>query len=135
MYLQVEFKEVTKFLEKIKNLLAPNGRVLIEVPSLDDPLLSIYHSEPYERFYFQKQHPFVYSASSLERTLEREGFSTIQTIPYQRYGLENHISWMVKQKPGGNFLYNKLFAPIDKKYRAILEEYGKTDTVFWVGKL
>ena len=128
-------KEVAEFLEKIKKILAPNGRVLIEVPSLDDPLLSIYHSEPYERFYFQKQHPFVYTASSLERTLERSGFSTIQTIPYQRYGLENHISWMVKKKPGGNSLYNKLFSPIDKKYRVILEEHGKTDTVFWVGKL
>lgn len=128
-------KEVSEFLEKIKKLLAPNGKVLIEVPSLDDPLLSIYHSKVYEKFYFQKQHPFVYSASSLERTLEKSGFSTIKTIPYQRYGLENHISWMVNKKPGGDSFYNKIFAPIEKKYKQILEENGKTDTVFWIGKL
>ncbi len=128
-------KEVLDFLKKIKILLAPNGRVLIEVPSLDDPLLSIYHSDPFEKFYFQKQHPFVYSASSLERTLEKSGFSTIKTYPYQRYGLENHIGWLINKEPGGSKLHRKLFSAIEKRYKEILEEYGKTDTVFWLGRL
>lgn len=118
------------FLAAVGRVLKPGGRVIIEVPSLDDPLLSLYRLPAYEAFYFQRQHPFVYSRSSLARVIEAQGWRVIESRPYQRYGLENHLGWLVHGKPGGDGVFAAVFAGIDAQYRAALEAKGETDTVF-----
>lgn len=117
------------FLTEVQQILAPDGSLLIEVPSLHDPLLTLYESAAYQAFYFQRQHPYVYSAPSLERVLKNGGFTTRRVVPYQRYGLENHLQWLAKGSPGGNERYRDLFAGSDASYRAALEAAGTTDTV------
>ena len=117
------------FLAEVQQILAPGGALLIEVPSLHDPLLSLYENSAYQAFYFQRQHPYVYSAPSLERVLKNGGFTTRRVISYQRYGLENHLQWLAKGSPGGNERYRALFAESDASYRAALEAAGTTDTV------
>ena len=103
--------------------------MIIEVPSLDDPLSSLYKSPAHRDFYFQKQHPYVYSAKSLRRVLEHHGFR-VEIVPYQRYGLENHLQWLSAGKPGGNAEFARTFQSCDAAYRAALEASGLTDTVF-----
>jgi SAM-dependent methyltransferase len=122
------------FLAQIRSLLTPTGSVVIEVPSLDDPLLSIYETSSYSAFYFQRQHPFVYSGRSLSRVLAANGFNVSEVRPYQRYGLENHIAWLRDGRPGGDAVLASMFASVDGAYRAALEEKGKTDTVFAVAR-
>lgn len=116
-------------LADIQELLEPGGRLLIEVPSLSDPLLSVFACRPYTDFYFQRQHPFVYSAPSLGRVLHAAGYTIVETLAYQRYGLENHLQWLNIGEPGGNTAYRELFGDIDSDYRATLEATGDTDTV------
>ena len=111
-----------------------NSVIIIEVPSLFDPLISIYNCQDYIKFYFQSQHPFIYSHSSLNKVLSFSGFCFESIISYQRYGLENHLQWMSNGCPGGNSDYEKLIHPIDDNYISILESSDKTDTVIWVGK-
>lgn len=123
------------FIEQIRLLLRPAGKVVIEVPSLDDPLLSLYRSKSYEAFYFQRQHPFVYSRRSLERVLSACGLRVLETRPYQRYGLENHLGWLINGKPGGDPLLAETFSEIDAGYRASLEKSGLTDTVFAIAEV
>lgn len=122
------------WLVSASRLLAAGGAIVMEVPSLDDPLLSLYKSAVYRDFYFQRQHPFVYSAASLRRVLEHHGF-TAQMIPYQRYGLENHLAWLSAGKPGGNAEFRSIFAGSEAGYTAALEGRGFTDTVFAVAKV
>jgi SAM-dependent methyltransferase len=122
------------FLDSIRQILAPGGRILIEVPSLDDPLLSLYALPAYEAFYFQRQHPFVYSGRSLSRVLEAHGWKVRKILPYQRYGLENHLSWLAWEKPGGDARLAGIFAGADPAYRSALEAKGATDTVFAVAE-
>jgi SAM-dependent methyltransferase len=124
--------EPQRFLGSVRNLLAPSGRVVIEVPSLDDPLLSLYELSVYEAFYFQRQHPFVYSSRSLSRVLAVNGFAVDEIRPYQRYGLENHLSWLRHGRGGGNTMLAEVFADADGAYKAALEAKGLTDTVFVV---
>jgi SAM-dependent methyltransferase len=123
-------EEPAPFLAGAARLLNPGGRLVIEVPSLDDPLLSLYRCEAYEAFYFQRQHPYVYSARSLTRTLEVNGWRVLETRPYQRYGLENHLAWLTAGKPGGDERFAAVFSAMDATYRATLERSGHADTVF-----
>ena len=97
-------------------------------------MLSLYGCATYREFYFQKQHPFVYSEASLRRVLERHGFS-VQMIPYQRYGMENHLGWLSAGKPGGNAEFRDIFPRCEAAYTLALEARGLTDTVFAIAKV
>jgi SAM-dependent methyltransferase len=120
--------------KEIQSIMIDSSLLIIEVPSLFDPLLSLYKSEAYFNFYFQSQHPYIYSQSSLQRLLEYNDFQTIELINHQRYGLENHLNWLFQGRPGGNETLQELFKGLEAKYIEILEKYGKTDTAIWIGK-
>jgi len=124
------------YLSIVGQLLIKNDSlVIVEVPSLFDPLLSIYGCESYKKFYFQSQHPYIYSNTSIARFMESNGFVTKEVINYQRYGIENHLNWFANNAPGGNQLFRNIFSETNKSYISELEDFGKTDTVIWVGKL
>jgi hypothetical protein len=123
-----------EFLASVRQVLSSSGRLLIEVPSLTDPLLSLYASSAYQSFYFQCQHPYVYSGPSLERVLAANGFTVEYFIPHQRYSLENHLQWLTAARPGGNPQFRNLFADVGDCYRACLEQAGKTDTIIVLAK-
>ena len=122
------------FLADISKLMHNSSLLIIEIPSLFDPLLSLYKSKAFSEFYFQYQHPYVYSHDSLRRLMKYNNFKTKETINYQRYGLDSHLNWFANQEPGGNEVFWQIFKELDNDYIKVLEQYGKTDTVFWVGK-
>jgi SAM-dependent methyltransferase len=122
------------FLDQVRRLLHVESHLVIEVPSLDDPLRSVYGLDAFEAFYFQRQHPYVYSSRSLERLMAHNGFETERVIAYQRYGLENHLGWIRNGRPGGDPALAERLASAEPAYRAALEAGGQTDTAIWVGK-
>jgi len=123
------------FLAKIRRLMSPSSFVIIEVPSFSDPLLSLYKNQAYSKFYFQSQHPYVYSPSSLERLMAHHGFQNLELIYYQRFGLENHLNWLCHGRPGGDEVFRKLFGELELAYITALERHERTDTVIWVGNV
>jgi hypothetical protein len=122
-----------KFLEKIRTFIHSKSVIIIEIPSLFDPLLSLYGCKSYYQFYFQSQHPYVYSPPSLSRLMEFYGFETKEVIDYQRYGIENHLNWLINESPGESESLKGIFTQTNEKYIMDLENNGKTDTVFWIG--
>ena len=128
-------QEPAPFLEKIRGRLAPGGSVSIEVPNLHDPLLSLFHSKEYADFYFQAQHPFYYSGPSLNRVFQALNWVVAAVLPYQRYGLDNHLNWIQEGRPGGNETYRNAFGALEAPYRDLLEEKGQTDTVIAILKV
>lgn len=125
--------EPASFLADIRRLMADQSLLIIEVPSLFDPLLSLYQNKTFANFIFSSQHPYVYSPSSLERLMAANGFKPAETIYFQRYGLENHLNWLTQAQPGGNKEFQTTFQDLEPAYRFALELTGKTDTVIWVG--
>ncbi|MBT8371034.1 MAG: class I SAM-dependent methyltransferase [Deltaproteobacteria bacterium] len=123
-----------EFLTTIKKAMSGQGTLIIEVPSLLDPMLSLYNCEAYSSFYFSSQHPYVYSPDSLQHLMEQCDFQTKEVITFQRYGLENHLNWLSQGRPGGNEVYRQLFRNLESDYIADLEQCGKTDTVIWLGQ-
>jgi 2-polyprenyl-3-methyl-5-hydroxy-6-metoxy-1,4-benzoquinol methylase len=124
-----------EFLADAAACLAPGGRLIIEVPSLRDPLLSLYACEAYRRFYFQRQHPYVYSASSLSRLFAHLGLEVEQAIDHQRYGLENHLHWLSAGKPGGSEALREIFGSCEDGYLRALERAGHADSFIGVVRL
>lgn len=125
--------EPASFLADIRQLMATQSLLIIEVPSLLDPLLSLYQNKTFANFIFSSQHPYVYSPSSIERLMAANGFQATETVYFQRYGLENHLNWLTQAQPGGNKEFQLTFQDLEPAYRASLEQSGKTDTVIWVG--
>lgn len=119
------------FLKKCKQLLNAGGSIIIEVPHIEDPLLSIYDLDSYKDFYFQPMHHYIYSANGLRCVFESEGFYEKEIMFYQRYGLDNHLAWLKKGKPGGDLKFKEVFGSCNE-YCRVLERVQKTDTIIYI---
>jgi SAM-dependent methyltransferase len=124
------FEHPLEELARLQKALAPGGVFVIEIPSLSDPLVSLYNLQEFKDFYFQAQHPFVYSLPSVGRLLEGAGLHILATSGLQRYGLANHLHWLKERRPGRDDELDRLGAAIDPVYRRYVEESGRTDTLF-----
>lgn len=117
-------------LSKLKKLLTPQGFFVIEIPSLFDPLNCLYQISEFRDFYFQKQHPYVYTASSIRRLLETYNCKVISVNYFQRYGISNHLHWLKELKPGDNNKLKNIFKDVDLSYKKALEKNKLSDTLF-----
>jgi 2-polyprenyl-3-methyl-5-hydroxy-6-metoxy-1,4-benzoquinol methylase len=106
------------YLQQLKQKLSPNGKLIIEVPNVDDILISIYKIKNHLDFYWEIAHNFYFSKETLGKVLEKSGY-IYNIFPHQRYDLSNHIYWMLYGEPGGKGFFNQIFS-ID-----LLEEYEK----------
>ena len=62
--------------------------------------------------------------------LKKSGFKNIKIRYYQRYGLDNHLGWVTKKKPGGHEFFKKYSSKkINNNYRDSLIKLKKTDTL------
>lgn len=125
-----------QFLADISKLLNPNGMVVIEVPSAREPLLSLYDVDAFKDFYFQAMHLQVFSPEAIEKLMLRAGFHAVEIQYKQRYGLDNHVHWIRRGKPGGSPELARVFGPTaNKAYIQALEASGNTDTIYVVAKI
>lgn len=91
-----------KFLQALKKILKPDGYLYIEVPNLNDALLSVYKIKGYENFYYREPHLSYFNKQSFEKLLNQSGFKGhIKTV--QRYNILNHLNWILTGKPQGEF--------------------------------
>ena len=49
-------KNPISFLKKISSFLKKNGKIIIEVPNVNDPLVSLYNLDYYKEKYYRKVH-------------------------------------------------------------------------------
>lgn len=121
------------FINKCVAMLAENGRIIVEVPCSNDPLLTVYDCAAYKDFYFQPMHPAVYSEHPLRLLFEKCGLSLEEFMYEQRYGLSNHLQWLTNGIPGGNpVLVEILGEECETTYKKRLIEKKTTDTIFGI---
>jgi len=146
--------EPLEFLRTISKYLKPDGSLFLEVPNIDDALMSLYGIESYGDFWFREPHIFNYSPKTLSLLLEKAGFggeiSTLQT-----YNLLNHINWILTGKPQGSVDIgtsvpslitagsvdaeiksdlNSFIRKCDQEYRTILRKYNRGNSVVFIGR-
>ena len=144
-----------EFLSLYKKYLKPNGIIYIEVPNINDSLLSIYDIPSYQKFYFRLPHVYYYSELTLQKILEKAGFNgTTKTI--QEYTVFNHLHWLltgnpqdtqidgrqlprldcsIPEKKNVKLSIKNWFVKINEEYKRLLEENGIAENICFQGKL
>tara|TARA_Y100000589_G_scaffold328890_1_gene374029 strand:+ start:979 stop:1845 length:867 start_codon:yes stop_codon:yes gene_type:complete len=91
------------FLKKAYSILSnTKGRLILEVPHANDPLIRFYKCEEFKKFTFWSQHLILHTCESLKRLCKYSGFKNVSIILKQRYPLSNHLYWINEGRPGGH---------------------------------
>jgi SAM-dependent methyltransferase len=107
-----------------------SGRIVIEVPSASDALLTLYESGPFSEFTYWSCHLYLFSAANLPRLAGKAGLKLEYVRHVQRYPLSNHLHWLARGKPGGHQVWSFLDDEVlSRAYEARLASLGITDTV------
>lgn len=114
-----------------KILSRTNGRLILEVPHANDPLIRFYNCEEFKKFTFWSQHLILHTAESLKRLCNYGGFKNVTITLKQRYPLSNHLYWLNKGLPGGHktnisLLDNK---KLNNEYANSLAKLGLSDSL------
>ena len=117
-------------LKEVRRKIAPGGSLIVEVPSADDALLTLYKSEAFSKFTYWSPHLYLFSPSTLSTVLRHAGFKPTAVEQFQRYPLSNHLHWLAKDSPGGHVAWSFLDSPaLCEAYASRLAELAKCDTL------
>lgn len=129
-FLLEHVRDPVLFLKQCLAQLKPTGKMFFEVPSRDDPLVSIYDIPAYHEFYWTVAHHWYFNRASLTFLLDQLDCE-YELIPEQRYDLSNHFWWALTGKPGGMAKFSGQFTPeLDDAYKESMRRTGHCDTFF-----
>lgn len=110
--------------------LEPGGLLYIEVPNVNDALLTLYDVESYHKFHFFRDHLHYFTRSSLERTIRQAGAQAVTISGHNRFGLANHLYWLKSGKPGGHKVWSFLETPsLFREYARALAAVDLSDSL------
>lgn len=120
------------YIRDLRPRLARGGRMVIEVPNVDDALLRVYRVNAFPTFYYQRAHLYYFSPRTLALAIEAAG-GRADITGVQRYDLSNHLQWLQTGTPGGQGAYNGVIsATTCASYAADLIRAGTADTLWAV---
>jgi len=119
-----------KTLKEVKDKMKTGAKIIVEVPSANDFLISFLDNEPFKNFTFWSEHLILHTRESLKAFLKESGFGNIEIKGVQRYPLSNHLYWLSKGNPGGHQKWNFLNSKnLTDAYEDLLNSLDKTDTL------
>ncbi len=117
-------------LARLAELLEPGGELIVEVPSSDDALLTLFDCDAFQHFTYWSQHLFLFNPHTLADLVRQAGLRLRWSKQVQRYPLSNHLHWLARSKPGGHQKWAFLdSAALDDAYAAQLASLGRCDTL------
>lgn len=117
-------------LQEVRRVLAPEGRIIVEVPHARDFLLETLGCEEFKEFTLWSQHLVLHTRMSLGRVMAAGGFPNSDIQGWQRYGLENHLYWLARGAPGGHEQWAHLHTQaLNGSYEELLATMEQTDTL------
>ncbi len=117
-------------LRRIKEQLAPGGKVWLEVPHARDFLIETLRCRAFMGFTFWSEHLLLHTRRSLEVFLSEGGFADFTISAFQRYPISNHLYWLAKGAPGGHDHWTLLNdGGLSSAYGSTLARLDQTDTL------
>jgi len=135
-YLLEHIKYPVDFIKSITKLLkGHSSQIILEVPIVDEALVSLYKSPAYNEFVWQRAHCSYFSVKVLRDIFSKLGF-TATLIPVQRYDLSNHMYWLGQGKGGGMGKYAHVFSDaLNAQYRKDLNDHWLCDSILLIAEL
>lgn len=118
-----------KFLEDIRSLLSPGGRLVISTPNRNDILMALLPDD-FPEFFYRTVHRWYFDATSLADCARRAGFDVVETRFAHRYGMANAISWLRDRRPTGRSRIDAIAPLADNLWRSYLEQSGQADCIY-----
>ncbi|MFD0961892.1 class I SAM-dependent methyltransferase [Paenibacillus chungangensis] len=117
-------------LNRLKENITKNGKLIIEVPSANDALLQLYESESFADFTYWSCHLFLFTPETLSKLALNSGYRVQYVKQVQRYPLSNHLHWLSKELPGGHQIWDFMNTPdLHHAYEKQLASIGMCDTL------
>ncbi|MDO8282173.1 MAG: class I SAM-dependent methyltransferase [Thermodesulfovibrionia bacterium] len=128
-YVLEHIRKPAEFIQGYMDLLSGSGKMVFEVPNVQDPLISLYSVPSFGRFYWSMAHHWYFSPESMTYMLDKLGHKYSFYLE-QRYDLSNHMVWMQDGKPGGKGRYSDVFTrELEDAYKQSLIKSGFCDTL------
>jgi len=122
--------EPITILKNLSKLLTREGEIIIEVPSSDDALLTLYQNEEFSNFTYWSQHLYLFNNKTMEDLIKKSRLKLNWIKQIQRYPLSNHLYWLSKGKPGGQKIWTFFEdKELNDNYCKTLASIGKCDTI------
>ena len=130
------FENPIHHLELIRDRLAKDGKIVIEVPHARDFLIKDLKIQEFINFTLWSQHLILHTRESLEKFLLASGYKNIQIYGTQRFSISNHIQWAKDRIPGGHRSeIAKMETPeLVNAYEKTLDKLDATDTLIAIAE-
>lgn len=118
------------FLGEMRELLKPDGRILISTPNREDILMSLL-PDVYPSFFYRVVHRWYFDRASLAACAKYAGLQVVDMRCVHRFGLSNALIWLRDRKPGGRTKLPHIGKPLfDAMWARELEEEGAGDYLY-----
>jgi 2-polyprenyl-3-methyl-5-hydroxy-6-metoxy-1,4-benzoquinol methylase len=115
---------------QLADVLCEGGVLVVEVPSADDSLLTLYECESFMQFTYWSQHLFLFNPCTLSCLVDQANLKLHWIKQVQRYPLSNHLHWLACGRPGGHKDWSFIDSlPLTEAYTAQLAALGRCDTI------
>lgn len=119
-------------LRSLAAILENDGKLLLEVPSASDALLTLYGSKGFSRFTYWSCHLYLFSEQAIRFVAAKAGLKVDYIKQYQRYPLSNHLFWLAKGLPGGHETWSFIDDDeLNHAYSNALSRLGVADTLIF----
>lgn len=123
-----------EILRDIQEVLADRGIFVCETCNIDCVLSSFYSCKAYDDFTYWSEHVILFNSETLEKMINRNGFSTKCNTQIERYSLGNHLYWLSQGRPGGHLKWQEFNGrELNKAYEKTLVNLGIADTLWYIG--
>lgn len=117
-------------LTQLASMLKKGGELIVEVPSANDALLTLYSCNAFRHFTYWSQHLYLFDSRTLTDLVNQAGLSLRWIKQVQRYPLSNHLHWLSKGGAGGHQTWSFLDSPsLNEAYGNQLAALGLCDTL------
>jgi 2-polyprenyl-3-methyl-5-hydroxy-6-metoxy-1,4-benzoquinol methylase len=119
-----------EFLREIKELLKPDGYLLISTPNRRDILMELLGDE-YKRFFYRSVHRWYFDEASLMHLTKVTGLEFVQLSCVHRFGVSNALTWLRDRSPqGDNSLPHLNDSILNDFWKRYLESKGVGDYLY-----
>lgn len=121
-----------EFLKQMKKVLKDDGKIFIEVPNLQDPLLKLWKVPYYQQFYFHKAHNYYFTLNALKKVAAQAGLKIEQHHFTQDYNVVNNLHWHFRNEPQKTcmqglskpkFSFDSQYGDFEREFNSVLQQF------------